>query len=87
MTIDMMKIQIKSERLTPFGGLFSIMEQFVSTLSSVIDSTLDLRCRLFGYGIAGKDGACDIRRIDCLCWGGDRCILKEVRRGNCWPLC
>ena len=38
-TIDMVKIQIKSERLTPFGGLFSIMEQFDSThtLSSVID--------------------------------------------------
>ena len=42
-TIDMAKIQIKSERLTPFGGLFSIMEQFDSTLSSVIDSTLGLR--------------------------------------------
>ena len=32
-TIDMAKIQIKSERLTPFGGLFSIMEQFDSTIS------------------------------------------------------
>ncbi|KXB78889.1 hypothetical protein HMPREF3034_02336 [Prevotella sp. DNF00663] len=29
-TIDMAKIQIKSERLTSFGGLFSIMEQFDS---------------------------------------------------------
>ena len=45
----MAKIQIKSERLTPFGGLFSIMEKFDSTLSSVIDSTLGLRCRSFGY--------------------------------------
>ena len=27
----MAKIQIKSERLTPFGGLFSIMEQFDTT--------------------------------------------------------
>ena len=40
----MAKIQIKSEKLTPFGGIFSIMEQFDSTLSSVIDSTLSLRC-------------------------------------------
>ena len=48
-TIDMAKVQIKSEKLTPFGGLFSIMEQFDSTLSSVIDSTLGLRCRSFGY--------------------------------------
>ena len=38
----MAKIQIKSEKLTPCGGIFSIMEQFDSTLSSVIDSTLGL---------------------------------------------
>ena len=45
----MTKIQIKSEKLTPFGGFFSIMEQFDSILSSVIDSTLGLRCKSFGY--------------------------------------
>ena len=45
----MAKIQIKSDKLTPFGGIFSIMEQFDSTLSSVIDSILGLRCRSFGY--------------------------------------
>lgn len=45
----MAKIQIKSEKLTPFGGIFSIMEQFDSTLSSVVDSTFGLKCRLFGY--------------------------------------
>ena len=45
----MAKIQIKSEKLTPFGGIFSIMEQFDSTLSYVIDTTLGLRCRLYGY--------------------------------------
>ena len=48
-TIDMTKIQINSEKLTPFGGIFSIMEQFDSTLSSVIDSTLGLRCRSFHF--------------------------------------
>ena len=36
----MAKVAIKSEKLTPFGGIFSIMEQFDSRLSSVIDSTL-----------------------------------------------
>ena len=36
---DMAKIQIKSEKLSPFGGFFRVMEQFDSTLSSVIDST------------------------------------------------
>ena len=45
----MANIQIKSEKLTPFRGKFSIMEQFDSTLSSVIDSTLGLRCRLFHF--------------------------------------
>ena len=45
----MKKIQIKSEKLTPLGGMFSIMEQFDSTLSSVIDSTFGLRCRSLGY--------------------------------------
>ena len=39
------KIQIKSEKLTPLGVIFRVMEQFDSTLPSVIDSTLGLRCR------------------------------------------
>ena len=45
----MAKIQIKSEKLTPFGGIFSIMEQFDALLAQTIDSTLGLRCTLFGY--------------------------------------
>ena len=46
----MSKIQIKSEKLTPFGGIFSIMEKFDSMLSPVIDSTLGQRCSsIFGY--------------------------------------
>ena len=45
----MAKIAIKSEKLTPFGGIFSIMEQFDSKLSFVIDSTLGLRCKQYGY--------------------------------------
>ncbi len=45
----MAKIQIKSEKLTSFGGIFPIMEQFDSTLSSVIDSTLGIRCRSFHF--------------------------------------
>ena len=40
----MAKIQIKSEKLTPFGGFFSIMEQFDALLAQTIDSTLGLRC-------------------------------------------
>ena len=45
----MAKIQIKSEKLTPFGGIFSIMEQFDTLLVQTIDSTLGLRCTFFGY--------------------------------------
>ena len=45
----MAKVAIKSEKLSPFGGIFSIMEQFDSKLSSVIDSTLGMRCKLYGY--------------------------------------
>ncbi len=45
----MTKLLIKFEKLTPFGGIYPIMEQFDSMLSSVIDSTLGLRCTMFGY--------------------------------------
>ena len=46
----MARVQIKSEKLTPFGGIFSIMEKFDSMLSPVIDSTLGQRCSsIFGY--------------------------------------
>ena len=45
----MAKVAIKYEKLSPFGGIFPIMEQFDSNLSSVIDSTLGMRCRLYGY--------------------------------------
>ena len=44
---DMAKVAIKSEELSPFGGIFSIMEQFDSKLSSVTDSTLGMRCKLY----------------------------------------
>ena len=43
---DMVKVAIKSEKLSPFGGIFSIMELFDSNLSSVIDSTLAPPCDL-----------------------------------------
>ena len=46
----MAKVQIKSEKLTPFGGIFSIMEQFDSMLSPIIDQTLGQGCRsIIGY--------------------------------------
>ena len=41
----MAKIQIKSEKITPFGGIFPIMD----VLSGIVDSTLGFRFKLFGY--------------------------------------
>ena len=47
----MAKVQIKSEKLTPFGGIFSIMEKFDSMLSPVIDSTNDSMRRCQGCDV------------------------------------
>ena len=45
----MAKIQIKPDRVTPFGGIFPVMERFDSELLSVIDTVLGLRCKGYGY--------------------------------------
>ena len=65
----MAKIQIKSEKLTSLGGIFSIMEQFDSMLSSVIDSTLGLRCKLYGYQYSEI-----FRSLMCVYFCGGSCI-------------
>ena len=65
----MAKVQIKSEKLSPFGGIFSTMEQFDSKLSSVIDSTIGMRCRLYGYQYSEI-----IRSLMSVYFGGGSCI-------------
>ena len=40
---DVAKVQIKSEKITPFGGIFFVLDKFDRILSSVIDSHLGLR--------------------------------------------
>jgi len=45
----MTKVRIKSEKLTPFGEIFAIMELFNALLSQTIDSTLGLRSKFYGY--------------------------------------
>ena len=47
MTWQRYKLNLRNSLL--LEEYFRVMEQFDSTLSSVIDSTLGLRCRLFGY--------------------------------------
>ena len=45
----MAKIQIKSDKVTSFGGIFSIMEKFSQELEPVINKTLGQRCLSNGY--------------------------------------
>ena len=65
----MAKVQIKSEKLTPFGGIFSIMEQFDVLLAQTIDSTLGLRCTMFGYQYSEI-----LRSLICVYLCGGSCI-------------
>ena len=65
----MAKVQIKSEKLTPFGGIFSIMEQFDALLAQTIDSTLGLRCTMFGYQYSEI-----LRSLMCVYLCGGSCI-------------
>ena len=46
---DMAKISIKSEKITPFGGIFHVREQFSRFVGPVIDKVLGLRCTSYGY--------------------------------------
>ena len=45
----MAKVSIKSEEITPFGGIFHVREQFSRFVGPVIDKVLGLRCTSFGY--------------------------------------
>ena len=58
----MVKVQIKSEKLTSFGGIFPIMEKFDRMLSHTIDSTLGLRSKVYGYQYSEI-----IRSLMCVC--------------------
>ena len=46
---DVAKIQIKSEKITPFGGIFHVREHFSRFVGPVIDKVLGLRCTSYGY--------------------------------------
>ena len=65
----MAKIQIKSEKLTSFGGIFPIMEKFDRMLSCTIDSTLGLRSKVYGYQYSEI-----IRSLMCVYFCGGSCV-------------
>ena len=46
---DMAKVSIKSEKITPFGGIFQVRELFSRYVGPVIDKVLGLRCTTYGY--------------------------------------
>jgi len=73
---DMAKVQQKSEKITAFGGIFFVLDKFVSILSSVIDSHLGLRSTLTGYQYSEI-----IRAIfSVFCCGGD--CMEVVRKSE-----
>jgi hypothetical protein len=41
---DMAKVNIKSEKITPFGGIFHVRELFSRYVGPVVDKVLGLRC-------------------------------------------
>src|SRR5574344_3070822 len=65
----MAKIQIKSAKLTPFGGIFHVMDLFERHLSHIIDGTLGKRSVSIGY-----DYSEIIRSLMCVYFCGGSCI-------------
>ena len=45
----MANISIKSQKITPFGGIFHVMENFDCYIGPVVDGELGLRCTTYGY--------------------------------------
>ena len=80
-SLDMAKIQIKSEKLTSFGGIFSIMEKFDRMLSRTIDSTLGLRSKVYGYQYSEI-----IRSLMCVYFCGGSCaedVISHLMEALC----
>ena len=45
---DMAKVQQKSEKITPIGGIFHVRELFSRFVAPIIDKVLGIRCTSFG---------------------------------------
>jgi len=65
----MAKIQIKSEKIVPFGGIFPIMEAFERWICPVIDRVLGQRSKLIGYQYSEI-----IRTLMCVYLCGGSCV-------------
>ena len=65
----MPKVQIKSEKITPFGGIFHVREQFSRFVGPVIDKVLGLRCTSYGYQYSEIAGS-----LVSVYFCGDNCV-------------
>lgn len=68
----MVKIQIKSDETTPFGGIFSIIDRFDAQISPIIDSILGLHSKYIGYQYSEI-----IRSLMCV-------FLRRLMCGGCF---
>ena len=85
----MAKVQIKSEKITPFGGIFHVRELFSRFVGPVIDKVLGLRCTSFGYQygeIVGSLSSVYFCGGDCVEDGnvgvGSEAVLEDVLDGD-----
>ena len=82
----MAKISIKSEKLSTFGGVFSIMEQFDSMLSPIIDQVLGQRC----LSIIGYQYSETVRSLMSVYFCGGSCVEDVtshlMRHLSCHPM-
>ena len=53
----MAKVSIKSEKVTPLGGIFHVRELFSRYMAPIIDKVLGLRCASYGYEYSDIVGA------------------------------
>ncbi len=70
----MAKIQLKSNKITPFGGIFSIMEAFSTLLEPTINHSLGIRCTSFGYQYGEI-----LRALACVYFCGGSCVEDVTR--------
>ena len=78
---DMAKVQIKSEKITPFGGIFHVRELFSRFLGPVIDKVLGLRCTSYGYQYSEIVGSLSSVYF---CGGGKERIFDDLNNGFGW---
>lgn len=73
---DMTKVQIKSDKYTPFGGIFYVIDKFNQILSSEITRSLGSRVKSFGYSYADI-----VRALFCVYFcGGD--AVEDLKEAN-----